>query len=116
MPIRTLETPDIATLTAAPEEYLVFYSSVVDGKMWCPDCRDVEGRVNAAFVGGKAPSALIVFVGDRPSWKSPDNVYRKAPFNIKGVPTLLKLKDGKEVARLVEGEILTNKLDELLGQ
>ncbi|TRM65037.1 hypothetical protein BD626DRAFT_567891 [Schizophyllum amplum] len=114
MPIRTLETPDTAMLEAAPEEYFIFYSSVVDGKMWCPDCRDVEGRVNATFTGAKAPSALIVFVGDRPKWKSQDNVYRQAPYTISGVPTLLKLEDGKEVARLVEGDILTSKLDELL--
>lgn len=34
MPIRTVTTP--ADLKDAKEAYLIFYSSIVNGKLWCP--------------------------------------------------------------------------------
>ena len=85
MPLEIVESPiDPATLKNLPNQYLIFYSSIVDGKMWCPvfasrrlrskvtvmtvfkqDCRDVQGLVERTFGPADAPSAMIVYVGER---------------------------------------------------
>ncbi|KAK0208915.1 hypothetical protein DFS33DRAFT_1380403 [Desarmillaria ectypa] len=95
--------------TPKPEEikhdYLIFYSSIVDDQLWCPDCRVVDGLVKDTFESDESPSALIVYVGDRPTWKTPANKFRGYPWKIESVPTIIKLKDGIESSRLVDSEI-----------
>ncbi|KAG7452243.1 uncharacterized protein BT62DRAFT_1071407 [Guyanagaster necrorhizus] len=86
-------------------DYLIFYSSIVDGQLWCPDCRVVDGLIKDTFGSDKSPSALIVYVGDRPRWKTPTNGFRGDPWKIESIPTVVKLKDGIEAARLVDSEI-----------
>jgi len=84
--------------------------------MWCPDCRAVESTVKEVFDEDDGPTGLIIWVGQRAEWKDPNNQYRKED-GITGVPTIVKLKDGKEVARLVEYDILDkDKLAELLKE
>ncbi|KIK70624.1 hypothetical protein GYMLUDRAFT_235060 [Collybiopsis luxurians FD-317 M1] len=122
-------TPE--SLTNASEQYLIFYSSIVGSQMWCPDCLNVEELVENTFSPEGAPTAQIVYVGDRPTsvnayvenvlpltvqaqtfrWKSPSNVFRGNPWTIQSVPTIVKIENGKEVKRLVDSEItpgLTN--------
>ncbi|KAI5834352.1 hypothetical protein K523DRAFT_263321 [Schizophyllum commune Tattone D] len=114
MPIRALEKPPLSDLVGVPEKFVIFYSSVVDGQLWCPYCRDVEDRVQKTFSAEGAPDLLIVHVGDRPEWKTPDAIYRKEPWSVTGVPTLIKLdSEGKEIARLSGTKIL-NGLDEII--
>ncbi|KAI9638780.1 uncharacterized protein MKK02DRAFT_41807 [Dioszegia hungarica] len=99
--------------TAPKYTYLIFYSSIVDGpngqpkQMWCPDCRDVEGIVKATFGGAKQPKAVIWWVGEKAEsrWRTPTN-HARSHWNVQSVPTILRLEEGKETARLVEGEIL----------
>ncbi|CAE6433497.1 unnamed protein product [Rhizoctonia solani] len=94
--------------------FLIFYSDIVDGQMWCPDCRNVENVVKKAFEPADGPTGIIRWVGNRADWKSPSNAYRK-DFNISSIPTIVWLKDGKEDARLVDREILDSaKLKEFL--
>ncbi|KAF8078972.1 hypothetical protein FPV67DRAFT_1402857 [Lyophyllum atratum] len=103
MPLRIAEGPvDPQALKDVPEQYLIFYSSIVDGRSWCPDCRDVEDLVRETFGLDASPSALIVYVGDRAEWKSPSNVLRAEPWNLTDIPTIVRVRDG---ARLVESEI-----------
>jgi len=103
MPLRIAEGPvDPQALKDAAEQYLIFYSSIVDGKSWCPDCRDVEDLVKETFSSEDSPSALIVYVGDRAEWKSPSNVLRAQPWSLTDIPTIIRLRDR---ARLVEREI-----------
>ncbi|KAJ4472605.1 hypothetical protein C8J55DRAFT_607760 [Lentinula edodes] len=108
MPIHIADpniTPE--SLPKVSEEYLVFYSSIVDGQMWCPDCLAVEELVERTFSSEDAPSALIVYAGDRPTWKSPSNIFRTGPFAVQCVPSIVKIQNGKEVGRLVDqGEII----------
>ncbi|KAF9074905.1 hypothetical protein BDP27DRAFT_1287038 [Rhodocollybia butyracea] len=100
------------SLTKASEsEYLIFYSSIVNGRLWCPDCIAVEELVKDTFSSDGSPSALIIYVGDRSTWKSPSNTLRGEPWRVQSVPTIMKVKNGKEVKRLVDSEItsgLTN--------
>ncbi|KAF9041841.1 hypothetical protein BDZ89DRAFT_1060207 [Hymenopellis radicata] len=88
-------------------DYVIFYSSVVDGQLWCPDCRVVDAFVKDTFEPSNpgTPRALLIYVGDRPTWKSKDNAYRGDPWKIHGIPTMLKVKEGKEIGRFVDDEI-----------
>ncbi|THV07462.1 hypothetical protein K435DRAFT_833363 [Dendrothele bispora CBS 962.96] len=118
--LRKLKASDESTTTSellvqASESFLIFYSSVVNGKLWCPDCQDVEELVKRTFEPEDAPPALIVYVGDRNTWKSPSNVFRKAPWSLSSIPTIIKMKDGKEEARLVESEI-SSKLESFIKE
>lgn len=87
MPLSTLqEDTDLLSLSQAPGlKFLVCYSSVVDGKLWCPvrvhktnqmtagteynqkDCVRVEQLVNDTFLSS-ALDAVIIYVGDRHEW------------------------------------------------
>ncbi|ESK92668.1 duf953 domain protein [Moniliophthora roreri MCA 2997] len=71
--------------------YVVFYSSIVDGQLWCPDCRKVESLVKDTFSTPDAPPAVIVYVGDKPAWKTLSNVFRGEPWNLTSIPTIVKL-------------------------
>jgi len=115
MPLITADAGSIGphALLDVPEKYLIFYSSLVQGKLWCPDCRDVEQFVRESFTKEGAPDALIVYVGDRPQWKAALNPFRGDPWHLKSIPTIVKVENGKEVGRLVEGEI-PEKLESLI--
>ncbi|OCF34351.1 hypothetical protein I317_05528 [Kwoniella heveanensis CBS 569] len=91
--------------TAPEKTFLVFYSNVVNGQMWCPDCRDVEQVVKDTFDGADKPKAIIYWVGTIAEWRTPKNSAR-VDWNVQSVPTILRIENGKETARLVEGEIL----------
>ncbi|KAI0319423.1 hypothetical protein OF83DRAFT_1054989 [Amylostereum chailletii] len=92
-----------ASLTAIKEQYVIFYASRDEsGRMWCGDCRDVEHLVERTFDGSDAPSALIVYVGHKPEWKTPSNPFRAEPWLVQSIPTVVRTTDN---ARLVEGEI-----------
>jgi hypothetical protein len=40
---------------------------VVDGRMWCGDCRDAESFVNAKF-GDSGKTVTVVYAGSKPEW------------------------------------------------
>jgi len=104
MPLRVSDAIDPPSLKEVPENYLIFYSSLSDGRLWCPDCVDVDSTVQKIF-GTDGPAALIVYVGQKAEWKTPNNPFRSEPWNIQSIPTIIKLRDNKETSRLVESEI-----------
>ncbi|WVR07957.1 hypothetical protein IAU60_005000 [Kwoniella sp. DSM 27419] len=91
--------------TAPAKTFLVFYSDVVDGRMWCPDCRDVEQTVKDAFDAPDKPKGIIYWVGTVAEWRTPKNKAR-VDWNVNSVPTILRIENGKETGRLVESEIM----------
>ncbi|EJT48370.1 hypothetical protein A1Q1_02653 [Trichosporon asahii var. asahii CBS 2479] len=98
--------PLLEANTSAPANtFLVFYSNVENGQMWCPDCRDVEDVVKNAFDAEDKPKAAIYWVGSRDQWRDKNNGAR-VDFNVNSVPTIIRYTDGTETGRLVEGEIL----------
>ncbi|KAJ7361463.1 hypothetical protein DFH08DRAFT_844274 [Mycena albidolilacea] len=118
MPLNIAEPPvDPTALLQRPEEFLIFYADIVDGKMWCSDCRAVDDNIRKTFTGSDSisPTAAIVYVGNKPNWKSLDNVFRGEPFKITDVPTIVKIREGKEVARLVDQEINSKLADFVLS-
>jgi len=111
MPITIADSfTDPASLKQVPQKYLIFYSNIVGSKMWCPDCLAIDDLVQQTFSPEDAPSALIVYVGDKPEWKSPTNVFRGAPWNVSSIPTIIKLQNSEEAGRLVESEIQKESL------
>ncbi|KAK7063989.1 Duf953 domain protein [Favolaschia claudopus] len=110
MPLNIVENPveNPAALLDRPEAFLIFYSNVEEGRMWCSDCRAVDEHVRKVFSeSDTGPVAAIVYVGSKPVWKAKDHVFRGEPLKIGGVPTILKIREGKEVGRLVDKEINT---------
>jgi len=107
-------TSDMQDVENTSADYLVFYSSIDpnSNKMWCPDCRDVESLVEQVFRQPGAPSALIVYVGQRSGWKDSANPFRATPWKINSVPTIVRRNDG---ARLVENAITDEALNEFIS-
>ncbi|EIW63986.1 uncharacterized protein TRAVEDRAFT_32840 [Trametes versicolor FP-101664 SS1] len=98
------------TVTA---DFLIFYSSRDgNGRLWCPDCVSVENLVQNTFGPAEGPSGAIVYVGQRPDWKTPSNAFRAGPWNVSSIPTVIRTRDG---ARLVEGEI-TERLSSFVSE
>ncbi|GMK56336.1 hypothetical protein CspeluHIS016_0301760 [Cutaneotrichosporon spelunceum] len=90
----------------AGRTFLLFMSNIVNGQMWCPDCRNVESLVEAAFEGDDQPTCAIVWI-TREDWKKPDCPER-VQWKLTGLPTIIRFDDGHENGRLVEGEMLSS--------
>ncbi|KAH9995953.1 hypothetical protein BJV77DRAFT_185327 [Russula vinacea] len=120
MPLNTVPNPlELSSYEGIDENFVIFYASRDEsGRMWCPDCRDVEDIIKRTFapadVSDDGPSGLIVYVGQKSEWKTKGNRFRLAPWRIESIPTIVKLKDGVEVGRLVEGDITASKLAALV--
>ncbi|KAI6047870.1 hypothetical protein EDC04DRAFT_2556120 [Pisolithus marmoratus] len=93
MPLQEVEPADFASLVTGQNRFLIFFSSRVDGRMWCPDCVAVERLVNETFAPASSPSAVLVYVGKKAEWKSQDNAFRKDPWYLTAIPTIVKLND-----------------------
>jgi len=118
MPIH--ETADPASVDNVKDisgdyDYLVFMSSRnEERKLWCPDCANAEGALQAAFGEPNAPSALFVYVGQREEWKPPSkNAFREEPWFVSSVPTIIR-RDNPNV-KLVDSVDL-DSLASLLAQ
>jgi len=69
------------------------------------DCRDVDPTVQEIFGPVDGPNGLIVYVGQKTEWKPPaNNPFRGEPWQIESIPTILKVRDSKEIGRLVDSE------------
>ncbi|KAI0652390.1 hypothetical protein C8Q79DRAFT_96742 [Trametes meyenii] len=96
--------PAWAEAQSVTADYLIFYSSRdAGGKLWCPDCVAVEELVAKTFGPVEGPAGVVVYVGQRPEWKTPSNPFRAGPWHVSSIPTIIRTRDG---ARLVEDEIL----------
>ncbi|XP_072163897.1 thioredoxin domain-containing protein 17-like [Diadema setosum] len=85
-------------------QYILFCGSKnSDGASWCPDCVTAEPVVMKCLEAAPENAVFIYCsVGDRASWKDPNNSYRTHPkLLLKGVPTLLQWNTPK---KLVEEE------------
>ncbi|KAH8990133.1 hypothetical protein EDB86DRAFT_1795908 [Lactarius hatsudake] len=112
MPLDTIEDPfELSSYESVKHSFVIFYASRDDdGKMWCPDCRNVEEIIERTFAPADGPTGLIVYVGQRIEWKTGANFFRAAPWRIRSIPTVVKLQDAKEAGRLVEGQIASDLL------
>ncbi|KAH9964260.1 hypothetical protein BC827DRAFT_1190086 [Russula dissimulans] len=95
MPLNAAPNPlQLSSYEDIKESFVIFYASRDDsGKIWCPDCRDVEDLIARTFEPTDGPSGLIIYVGQRAEWKTDKNVFRSAPWGIRSIPTIVKVKD-----------------------
>ncbi|KAK2625987.1 hypothetical protein QTJ16_004249 [Diplocarpon rosae] len=105
-----------SSATASRPSFLVVYASRgADGQSWCGDCRDAEPVVNSKFADGEAV-VKIVYAGQRDEWRSAENPWRRAPFSITNLPTLVKVAGDGRWERLVEADVANQeKLDAFVG-
>ncbi|KAL1412569.1 hypothetical protein Q8F55_000316 [Vanrija albida] len=118
MPLIESFAPHALKLAGAEApKFLVFFSSKVDGRLWCGDCRNTDAVVQETFGGADKPKAVLYWVGNIPEWKDPKNQAR-TEWKITNIPTIVRLDEsGKEVARIVEGDLLDKaKLKGILEQ
>jgi len=108
MPLRVLD--ESSSLEEVPEKYLIFYSTVVDGVLWCNDCRNADPIIRKVFGPDDGPEGLIIYVGDKVRWRAQVNPFRQEPWDVASIPTIIKRQNSKEIARLVEDEISEERL------
>ncbi|WAQ87439.1 hypothetical protein PtA15_8A343 [Puccinia triticina] len=109
---------------------LIFWSSrnPETGKMWCPDCEEMETNLSnvlkyqdlesittpSSSSGPDQPSGqtghhlVYVYVGDRDQWKDPENPFRRSPWNLTKIPTVLKLCPSPPSNTNLNSEIAVN--------
>ncbi|CEH12721.1 Uncharacterized conserved protein [Ceraceosorus bombacis] len=81
--------------------YLIFFAS--GSPSWCPDCRSSLPLLQSIFSSSSSsssPQAFLLTV-DRQEWKDEENLHVfRSRWNVQCVPCILRLENGKEVARL----------------
>ena len=115
-PESVLSSIPSSTSSSSPH-FLVFLSSVdpTSGQMWCGDCRDTQQTIEKlvpdnqsqlVFVGERQESVLLALLLSEPRrsssycncgrWKSPDSPWRQAPFNLKAIPTIIRVEESSK--------------------
>jgi hypothetical protein len=71
--------------------YLLFSATKgEDGQRWCPDCRNADPVLDEAFQSLPASATILEILIPRETWKNKESphMFRSAPFNIRGIPSL----------------------------
>ncbi len=85
------------------QEFVIVYVTGGDdpatGKSWCGDCVRAKPNIEQYVLQNTTGKLLYCIVEKRESWK-PGHFYKVHPvLKVKGVPTIVLLKDGEVVAR-----------------
>lgn len=108
-PAEALAAADQVAATGAEALFLFFGSeNPQTGDSWCPDCVVADPVVRKAITTARRD--LTVYecpVGERADWKNqPGHPFRTAPrFHLARIPTLIHLRGGVEIGRLVEADL-----------
>jgi len=93
-----LEGRDVKTNPAV----IYYCGNRTDGKSWCPDCvrsdevlTEVLKEIEEKKLLNRDVELITCFVGDRPTWKDPENPARRV--GITSIPTFTRL-EGKSVS------------------
>ncbi|WDK20227.1 hypothetical protein CGRA01v4_11515 [Colletotrichum graminicola] len=124
MPIITTKEPASAVAESLKAEaseakpaYLVVYASHRNGRSWCGDCTAAEPYIEKKF-GGNEHTVRVVYAGLPEEWRTKENPWRQAPFNVTNLPTLIKVSGEKRQKweKLVEADVYDQKkLDGFVG-
>jgi thiol-disulfide isomerase/thioredoxin len=101
------------SLIASKESFYAYFYASYDnqGNSWCIDCqkaKPVLEEVSSQSLSSQPGVVLYNFpVEDKVAYKSPDFLYRKnITVNLEKIPTLIYFKEGKELTRMLEDQIL----------
>jgi hypothetical protein len=76
-----------------------------NGKSWCPDCTAADPVIDSALNGLAGGCKILVCDVNREEYRDQNYVYRKDPrINLRCVPTLIKWRSGKILARLNDSQ------------
>ncbi|KAL4069841.1 hypothetical protein V8B97DRAFT_642292 [Scleroderma yunnanense] len=107
MPLEEVELPfDTESLKNGSNQFIIFFSSRVDGTLWCGDCAAVEELVNETFRPEDGQQGILVYVGLKVEWKSADSIFRGEPWNLTAIPTIIKLNKVRQFTTLFCNKIL----------
>ncbi|KAL1614738.1 hypothetical protein SLS54_009495 [Diplodia seriata] len=124
-PGQLAQTLQASAAASGASSFVAVYASHVDmeesgqkkRRSWCGDCVAAEPLVERKF-GDKygEEKCWVVWVGDKAEWRTPENVWRKAPFEVTHLPTLVKVTPEGKWEKLVEGDVYNQrKLDAFVG-
>ncbi|CAI5445244.1 unnamed protein product [Caenorhabditis angaria] len=87
--------------------------SLITGQSWCPDCvvadPIIEKVINSQEIQSLDVHFIIVFVGNREVWKSPDSPFRTDPkLKLTCIPTLLEVN--QKAKRLLDSQVANANL------
>lgn len=85
---------------------------------WCPDCVRAEPVIYKKLEESSGDVALLIaYVGNRPTWRTPNHPWRVDPrFKLTGVPTLIRWENDAVKGRLEDHEAhVEKKIDTLLA-
>ncbi|WCJ18981.1 Thioredoxin-like protein Clot [Euphorbia peplus] len=85
---------------------------------WCPDCVRAEPVIYKKLEASADEIVLLrAYVGDRPTWRNPQNPLRiDSRFKLTGVPTLISWKNDAIKGRLEDNEAhLEHKINALVS-
>ena len=90
---------DLKAYTASVEKgrrlFILFTGNKVDGVSWCPDCNVADPVVHKSLslLNGETDEFITCYVGDRTTWKNPENEFRTdRETKLVCVPTLVLWK------------------------
>jgi len=90
----------LATLDASKKSIFILLSGSHDaeGQSWCDDCQKADPVIHKCLsdLEGTESEFITCFVGDKPTWKDPENAFRvDKDFKLTNIPTLLLWKKNK---------------------
>lgn len=87
------------------------------GLSWCPDCVRAEPVIYKTLEKSEKNAVLLrAFAGNRPTWRNPSHPWRvDERFQLKGLPTLIRWRDGAIAGRLEDNEAhIESRISKLL--
>jgi hypothetical protein len=88
----------VSTSTPKPRVFVYFFGRKENNVSWCSDCNNAWPIIqkfldDPELLNGQTDEFVLVDVGDRPTWKNPENEFRTDPdTKLIAVPTLIEWK------------------------
>ncbi|CAG9460739.1 unnamed protein product [Pedinophyceae sp. YPF-701] len=93
----------LKALSKSQAPQYVYFSADIDpasGQPWCPDCARSLHAAEEEVVGAGG-TLLLVFVGDRDTWRNPKHPLRMDPdLRVTGLPTMMRWGAGGKLGEV----------------
>jgi thiol-disulfide isomerase/thioredoxin len=95
----------------------IYFQLILFTGTWCHDSQQILPKYFALLEAAEFPEHKMTIIACDRQKNAPANIQR--PLNVVNVPTLLVMKDGKEVGRIVEygaSGLVDKELAEIIGK